>query len=290
MKRTRTVRSHDLDLSVTEHSPASAETPTVVLVHGFPDRQQVWDRLVERLPLDRLHVVTYDVRGAGASGTPDGVDGYRMEVLVDDLASVLDAVLPDGGRAHLVGHDWGSTQVWEAATVASTDPRLRGRLASFTAVCGPRLDHVSWLFDHPQGRRLALARQLAHSWYVGFFRLPVLPELAWRRGARSLARSAARREGVSWDVDAVTHDAVNGLNLYRANVSRRRTAPKPATGVPGLVVQAAGDRYLTRVLLEELDRVATDLRVVELPGGHWLQVTRADELANLVLEHVDAHR
>src|SRR6476660_3088881 len=101
----RRVRSATVTLVVREHSPAGPGRPTVVLVHGYPDQQDTWDRLVARLPLDAWHVVTYDVRGAGSSDAPRRTADYRTERLVDDLVAVLDAVLPDGERAHLVGHD-----------------------------------------------------------------------------------------------------------------------------------------------------------------------------------------
>jgi len=44
---------------------------TVVLVHGFPDDQTVWEPVVTALP-DDWHVITYDVRGAGRSTQPEG--------------------------------------------------------------------------------------------------------------------------------------------------------------------------------------------------------------------------
>ena len=68
----RWVTSHDVDLAVDERGPSDA--PTVVLVHGYPDTSAVWAPVAERLA-DRYHVVTYDVRGAGASGAPEGRGG-----------------------------------------------------------------------------------------------------------------------------------------------------------------------------------------------------------------------
>ena len=73
------VRSGDVSLAVHEHSPAGPGRPTVVLVHGYPDQQDVWRSLVSRLPLDAWHVVTYDVRGAGSSDAPADQEGYRTE-------------------------------------------------------------------------------------------------------------------------------------------------------------------------------------------------------------------
>ena len=57
------------------------------------------------------------------------------------------------GRCHLVGHDWGSVQLWDAVAAESTDPRLRGRIASFTSVSGPSLDHAARLVRARAARR-----------------------------------------------------------------------------------------------------------------------------------------
>ena len=288
----RRVRSDTVTIMVREHSPAGPGRPTVVLVHGYPDQQDTWDRLVALLPLDAWHVVTYDVRGAGSSDAPRRTVDYRTERLVDDLVAVLDAVLPPGGRAHLVGHDWGSAQLWDAVATEHTDPRLRGRIASFTSLSGPSLDHAAWLFAHPRGRRRALLRQLLHSWYMAYFCLPVLPDLMWRRLHGPIGRAGEGREGLPrghWGPE-LRRNAVHGLGIYRANVFRRaRRRAVPHTDVPVLVVHQQRDRFLTDVFLQDLDRACPDLRVERLDAGHWGIVTHADQVAGLIQQHVTAH-
>jgi pimeloyl-ACP methyl ester carboxylesterase len=286
------VRSGDLSIGVREYSASGAGRPTVVLVHGYPDQQDVWAELVERLPLDAWHVVTYDVRGAGCSDVPSDLSGYRTERLVDDLVAVLDAVLPAGTAAHLVGHDWGSVQLWDVVAAESTDPRLQGRIASFTSICGPSLDHAAWLARHPGGRRTALLRQQLRSSYVAYFCLPGVPDLVWRFGHRRLARLIESREGLPtghWGSE-LGRNAANGLNLYRANIPRRlRRNGRLMTHVPVLVVHPTRDRYVTAVLTEDLDVACSDVEVVPVDAGHWVVVTHPDVVAALVVEHVSKH-
>ena len=57
--------SPPVTLHVTEYGERSASTH-VLLVHGFPDDQRMWEPIVESLPPE-WHVVTYDVRGSGRS-------------------------------------------------------------------------------------------------------------------------------------------------------------------------------------------------------------------------------
>ena len=284
--------SGDVVLAVREHGRAEPGRPTVVLVHGYPDRQDTWDALVAALPLETLHVVTYDVRGAGASTAPRDVSGYVTDRLVDDLAAVVAAVRPDGAPVHLVGHDWGSVQLWDAVAAAPDDERLRGRIASFTSVSGPSLDHVAWLSRHREGRERELLRQGRHSWYIGFFRLPLVPELVWRRLHPSLGRAIERSERLPQGHfgPGLGQDAVNGLSLYRANVTGRLRRPgRLHTDVPVLVLHPRYDRFLTPVLLEDLDRACSDLTVETLDAGHWVIVTHAEVVAARVRDHVLAH-
>ncbi len=288
----RRVTSGDVSLAVREHSPAGPGRPTVVLVHGYPDNQDTWGALVARLPLDRWHVVTYDVRGAGLSSAPAERASYRTDRLVDDLVAVLEAVLADGEQVHLVGHDWGSVQLWDVVAAEATHPRLTGRVASFTSVSGPSLDHMAWLIRHPNGREAALRRQRRHSAYIGFFCTPVLPVVVWRLGHRLLGRALAAREGLPRDHwgPGLGRDAVHGLELYRANVLQRMRKPgRLRTDVPVLVVHPTHDRFLTAVLTEDLDHACSDVRVEQVDAGHWVIETHADRIAELVRGHVEAH-
>ncbi len=45
------------------------ELPALVLVHGYPDNQEVWEPIIQEL-IQHFYIVTYDVRGAGQSSVP----------------------------------------------------------------------------------------------------------------------------------------------------------------------------------------------------------------------------
>src|SRR5581483_5203510 len=144
VSRARTVSTSDgLKLKVYVTPGPSAEAPTVVLVHGYPDDHTVWDGVVAELK-QHARVATYDVRGAGQSDVPAKVADYRLDQLSRDLLAVIDAVSP-GAPVHLVAHDWGSIQAWETVT----DPDARDRLISYTSISGPCLDHVARWMRNP---------------------------------------------------------------------------------------------------------------------------------------------
>jgi pimeloyl-ACP methyl ester carboxylesterase len=284
----RTVTTSDgLALAAWEHGDPDA--PTVVLVHGYPDTHAVWDGVVEDLAADH-HVVTYDVRGAGASEAPRDPAGYDLTHLVADLVAVVDATAP-AGPVHLVGHDWGSIQGWEAVGTEE----LGDRLASYTSISGPALDHVGqWLRDRRAGgERGALARQGLHSWYVGFFHLPVLAPLGWRGVAeRPFRRYLRRVEGLGPDAQpgpTLPEDGANGVELYRRNVRPRLADPQErTTHAPVLLVVPTRDPYITQALLDDVRRHCSDLRRVDVDAGHWLPAAQPDVTADLIRDHVAA--
>ncbi|MDQ4031162.1 MAG: alpha/beta fold hydrolase, partial [Actinomycetota bacterium] len=122
-------------LRVYESGPLDA--PTVICVHGYPDDHTVWDGVAAELA-PRYRVVSYDVRGAGASGKPRSRLAYRLDQLAEDLAAVVNAVSP-ARQVHLLAHDWGAVATWHAVT----GEWLRGRVASYTSISGPCLDHAA---------------------------------------------------------------------------------------------------------------------------------------------------
>jgi pimeloyl-ACP methyl ester carboxylesterase len=225
----------------------------VVLVHGYPDTHAVWIPVAELLEARGLRAVAYDVRGAGASDAPEGREAYRLDHLVGDLAAVVDAVSPER-PVHLVGHDWGSIQCWQALT----DPRLAGRIASYTSISGLPLDHAArWMRGRAKrGRFVVLARQGVRSSYVGAFHLPGFAAAA-RRGHRLIDRTRGRwaatlrrvdraRTDHDWPAPTFGRDVGNGMALYRANFGDRlrRRRPVQRTDVPVLLVQPTADRFV----------------------------------------------
>ncbi|MEV6880132.1 SDR family oxidoreductase [Amycolatopsis sp. NPDC051128] len=247
-----------------------ADGPTVVLVHGYPDNSSMWSGVAAELGAQH-RVVTYDVRGAGRSDKPPGRASYRLDQLADDLRAVVDEVQP-AGKVHLVAHDWGSVQAWHAVTGAG----LRGRIASYTSISGPSLDHVgAWFREQltrPTPKRLKNAlSQFLHSWYILAFQVPLIPDLLWRTGLMS--RQIQRMEPDAAPPEK--SDGLHGLQLYRANMFTRlsRPAPRPAE-IPVQVLAPTGDGYVTTPLQTEIARWVPGLRVRRIVGTHW--VTRAN--------------
>ncbi|MFE5211106.1 alpha/beta fold hydrolase [Streptomyces sp. NPDC056600] len=285
VRRSR-VASGDVSLAVYEQGDPAA--PTVLLVHGYPDTHRVWDEVAEVLAADH-HVVRYDVRGAGDSGVPADRAGYRLELLAQDLFAVADATSP-GRPVHVVAHDWGSIQSWEAVT----DPQAPARIASYTTMSGPCLDHMGfWLrrrVRRPTARHLRqLVVQGVSSWYIYLFHVPVLAPAAWKFGlARRWGTVLRVFQGVSprpgHPAATIASDAVRGIELYRANMRQRLRRPRRRpTEVPVQLVTLTKDAFVSSALSEGLEEWVPHLERRELPATHWSALlNQAPELADLV--------
>ncbi|MGK0402095.1 SDR family oxidoreductase [Alcanivorax borkumensis] len=278
------VSRNGIDLAVRTWSPD--KSPTVVLVHGYPDASHVWEKVAERLSRD-FKVVAYDVRGAGNSSTPKNRAAYKLSQLRGDLHAVMDAVCPDE-KVHLVGHDWGSVQTWESVT----EPNAEHRIASYTTLSGPCLDHVGqWMNARLREQKIgAVLNQLAHSWYIGAFQLPVLAPALWKAGLAKVWPQVLRRTENLYSEASVTQlqDGTHGIELYRANMLPCLLKPRERyTKVPVQLIVAREDNYVRPAMLEDLPQWTEQLWRRELDCGHWGPLLQhPDVTANWIREFI----
>ncbi|WP_280258967.1 SDR family oxidoreductase [Nocardia abscessus] len=287
----RTVRSGEFDLAVYEYGDTAAET--VVLVHGWPDTHHLWDAVVPLLAR-RFHVVAYDTRGHGRSTRTRRTEDFRLDRLAADFYAVADAVSPDR-PVHVLAHDWGSVQVWEAVC----EPRAATRVASFTSVSGPNLDHIAkWIRNRlarPTPRNIWQPfTQLLSSAYTFFFMTPVLPRAAfgligterfWRRVVSIMNETAPSnvRLGPSFRADVV-----DGLLIYRANIVQRMLAPRERhTAVPVQLIVAGRDVAVRPAGFDDEHRWTERLWRRDVPAGHWMPFSHPELLATATTELID---
>lgn len=272
-------------LTLAAWSYGDTEKPTIVLVHGYPDSSCVWDRVVPILARD-WHVVTYDVRGCGESDVPAKVSDYALPQLNADLKSLIDQISPDE-PVHVVGHDWGSIQSWNAMMAEE----FEGRIRSYTSISGISFDHVGeWLRKQFKGWKLRRAfGQLFRSWYFYMFHIPGLPQWAWkRRVAKMWHKLLEQNEGIT---DAHNphqlKDGLNGINLYKANFFPRMLRPqvKPVH-TPVQIILLTDDPYVSPHLFSDHRKLCPDLWKREVASGHWLPLKDGELTARYINEFV----
>lgn len=267
------------------HESGPADGPPVLLLHGFPQGADCWDAVVPALHGAGYRTIAPDQRGYSPGARPTGRGAYRLADLTDDaLAVIADRA---GGRAHVVGHDWGASVAWRLAA------RHPDAVRSLTAVSVPPAATFA--------RALVTTRQAFASWYVGAFQLPWLPERLLRAGDRGysprlaagLRHAGQTRERARRDAARLADPAAltAALNWYRGITAPGPRDADPPVTVPTLFVWSDGDTALTRQGTELAHRQVTGpYTYAELRGvSHWIPEEAPEQLAGLLLAHLAAH-
>jgi pimeloyl-ACP methyl ester carboxylesterase len=263
----------------------SQNTP-LVLVHGYPDNQEVWEAIIEELVND-YYIVTYDVRGAGSSSIPKRIRDYRLPRLSLDLQEVVQQVLGDR-PFHLAAHDWGSIQSWESVT----EPKLKGRLLSYTTISGPCLDHASlYLREKFKSEPSNVFKMLTKSWYIGAFHFPLLGPTVWKfftpeRWGKVLT-GLEKMQGLPLSQN-ISADGKYGISLYRANFlptltqSRQRYAQCPVQAIILKQDSFVSPEYISEAMPQWVEHFET----VELDANHWAILSQPKKVAELIHQFI----
>jgi pimeloyl-ACP methyl ester carboxylesterase len=238
-----------------------------------------WRHQLPALAAAGFRAIAPDLRGYGRSPKPPRVRDYRVELLAADVLELIRRQC--GGRAHVVGHDWGGVIAWH---LAMHHPEVVERLVILNA-------------PHPAAyfRELRRPAQALRSWYVLFFQLPWLPEVTMRWNDFAALRRVYMVDAGFTKADASRYveafadrrSLASAVNYYRAvfreaQALRRRVRRIEA---PTLVVWGMRDRYLVPGLSEGLKPWVSNLRVERLGGAtHRVQHDEPDRVNRLMIE------
>lgn len=255
-------------------SHRSASRPSLVLVHGWPQHWFCWRHVMPALA-ETHHVVAIDLRGAGWSDVPAGVEAYDKRVIADEVARALEVLELD--RPVLVGHDWGA---WTSLLVASRHPgAVRGVVAA--AIVAPWESipwHHMWRFAYqPIAGGVGgafLQRRAGQVLLKTIFRGGAARGFRWERGDRAEYLARFREPA----------RAKAGESLYRSFMLREMPAlgrgqyARRVTDVPLLFLPGEGDLVLAPSLVR---RAAgpPNVTVTEIEGsGHWIPEEKPADL------------
>lgn len=258
-------------------------SPTIMLMHGFPDCSLVWNSIIPMLVGKGYRVIVPDQPGVGLSEAPEKLVNYHAKHVAGYYRELAEQL---GLKKYgVVGHDWGAPHAW--ATGASF-----GESVSALAVLStPPVSAFAKLLKTP------VAEQLISSWYFAFFQLPVLPEalmsfwppwtaalLGWWTGQRFGASHVAVMSALL----AQENGAKRMINNYRAITAKpaKDIIPKSSPyKMPVLFVTGDHDEYLPPCVVPAAKEVVPTLKHVSLNTGHWIQLEDPYRLA----EALDAH-
>ncbi len=264
-------------------SAGPADGPPVLLLHGFPESSWSWRTVQPVLAAAGYATLAPDLRGYSPDARPTEPEAYRMDVLVQDVLDLADAMGWEG--FHLVGHDWGGALAWQTAG------RHPERVLTLAVVSTP----------HPQALADAKAAgagadgddQAARSSYMATFREPGSEALfladdhaAFRLG---MAAAGMADEDIEHYVARFPDEAAmqGALNWYRGADPADAAGCGPIT-METLYVWSTEDIALGRRAAEgTAAHIVGPYRFVELEGvSHWIPEEAPEELAELLLDHL----
>jgi len=268
--------------------------PLMLFLHGFPEFWYAWRAVLPAFG-DRFHAVAPDLRGYNLSDKPADVRAYRASALVADVDALVRGLGHE--RCVLVAHDWGGAVAW---SFAIAHPQRVAKLVILNA-------------PHPVPFARALAGdagQQAASQYMNWLRRPGSEAVLARDGFARLDDFFLRLGGAAWfrgEVRDAYHAAwaqpgaiAGGVAYYRASPLHPPSGDDPGAArlqladsdfvvrTKTLVVWGERDTALRPVLLEGLERLVPDLRVVRLPAAtHWLVHEQPQRVIREIAEFVD---
>ena len=275
---TRRITSYYRDgLTFDVRDEGPLDRPAAVLLHGFPERSTSWREVAPVLHEQGIRTLAPDQRGYSPGARPRRRRDYRLPLLVDDVAGLIDRV---GRPVDLVGHDWGAAVGWG---LAATRPDL---LRTFTAVSVPHpAAFLQAMLTSEQGRK---------SWYMFAFQLPRLPERLVRESGGRVDEEL-RKGGMTDDEVArfrreiVEYGALpGGLAWYRAMFLTDPRTTRGRVSVPTTYVWSDGDVAVTRHAAERCARYVDGPYRFEVLEDvtHWIPTQAPVALADLVLDRI----
>jgi haloalkane dehalogenase len=263
---------------------APGDGPAVVLMHGFPDDQRIYARLLQLLSPRRA--VTFDFLGYGRSDR-SATAGFTPDDHAAQITAVLDALdIPD---AVLVGHDASGP---DAVFYTLAHPERVAHLALLNTVFGRRdalvMPEMTKLLSEPElgtladdmisepAQRLWLLQRWGQQWELdsadpdGLAAQSILPQFCGN-DSQSDALTAIRSWTAQLPASLDRQDA-----LVAEDALRRIDTPVS-------VIFGERDRYLGPALAAEIASLFTEseLHVVE-QAGHYPQYDRPETVAALL--------
>ncbi|MFP3880769.1 MAG: alpha/beta fold hydrolase [Actinomycetota bacterium] len=238
----------------------AGDGPPLLLVMGLGYGRWGWEPLIPLLA-DEFRVVTFDNRGIGESGHPEGP--YTANMMAEDCRSVLNAAGVE--RAHVAGSSAGGMIAQE---LAIESPETVDRLILMSTTPG---GDESYPMPSVTTELLAQVEQMA-------------PEEALRR----LVENALSPDAPEEAVDRIMHhrldkpqspegwqaQAAAGIGYDGSGRARRIAAPT-------LILHGESDNVVDTRNADVLHHLIPNSRVELVPGGHlffWESPRQAAEL------------
>ncbi|WP_063042852.1 alpha/beta fold hydrolase [Nocardia pseudovaccinii] len=282
------------------HAYGPADGDVIVLIHGWSCCIEYWNPQINAFA-DRYRVLAYDQRGHGESTL--GSTGPGAQTLADDLEAVLEAAVPVGKRAVLVGHSMGgiTLQAWASRYPEQVTRRAAAVVMANTAASDIRYEtDLLPLFNKPLmvakrpvtvlGASVRVPLVIAETALAAPIPLPGGWPVSAVFKARVMSKPATRDE-VDFALGIVRscRPLTRGLHAAALADLDLDDAAKHLT-VPTTVIAGAEDHLLpermSRPIVEALSKAGHLADYQVWPTGHLGNIEAADRFNTLLADVV----
>jgi pimeloyl-ACP methyl ester carboxylesterase len=261
----------------------------VLLIHGFPQTNYQFRRVITPISDAGYTVIAPDYRGAGASGKP--VDGYDKATMSKDLHSLIKNVLGINDPIHVVGHDIGAMVAHAYAIQFPED--VASLCIGEAAIPGTTAYHE---------RKISLL-----AWHWSFHSVPDLPESLVEGRERMYLKHFYDRLGQN--PDAISSEDLGvyaqaysqpggmraGFNVYRTfeqdseqNDAWLKEKGKSAVKVLSLWGETSYANESQAIAMLKTYYQSVEFAVIT-GAGHWVAEEKPGQFAEKVLAWVGRH-
>jgi len=237
----------------------------------------MWTEVIRSLAAEGYRCLAPDQRGYSPGARPAEVAEYTIDKIASDVIALADRV--GFKKFHLVAHDWGAGCGW---TVVQLYP---DRVQSWTALSIPHMAAFEQAKKNdPEQKR--------KSWYMGFFQLPLIPELAFGVVANipSIFWTQYKPEEIAdyLTIFSKFEGRKATLNWYRANreipisYGDVKLTTRLIWGKKDIAVAEAGVKATQAYMKGEYS-------LIELDAGHTLVQEKFEEVDQVILDHIQQH-
>ncbi|PIN69171.1 hypothetical protein COV94_03215 [Candidatus Woesearchaeota archaeon CG11_big_fil_rev_8_21_14_0_20_57_5] len=233
----------------------------MVFIHGMGVNKSIWKKERDYYRSKGYRTAAFDLRGHGQSDKPDGMESYKLQVLCDDTAAVVDGL--GLHRPVLVGHSVGAAI---ALYTAARHPARVGAVVAISAALDipAPLQRIAPLSPLVRGLTHLIARHqhiqhAEHQQAIDFF--------ARRLHHDDVSFSEVLRNApikVLLAVFDTMHESYTQLNACL--VLRSAT-------VPSLFIVGTRDDIVAKEDVEHMAGCLPHSSIVELPVGHHAQIS-----------------
>ena len=274
-KRYRQYCRNNLIFNVIDSGPMDGNP--VILLHGFPETAQSWQATSEILNQHNFRTFAIEQRGYSLTAAPKGRFQYSIDELVADVKAFINLLAKP---VYVIGHDWGSIVACE---LALQYPELVKHL---TLVSVP---HTGAFL-----KSMLSSTQIFTSYYIGFFQLPFIPELLFKR-AKSLSHLLLKNSGMSAEqiIDFNQHFIQENrigtaINWYRSMPLAPIRSSFKKVKVPTLFVWGNKDIAIGKKSAELNKQFFTGkYQEVHMNATHWIPSQNAEQLSHYFMNAVN---